>query len=45
MCHVRGVKKANAERVTSAVTALFRRNPTTRSEFLEHIRRPITQEF
>ena len=42
---IRGVKKANTKMITSAVTGLFRRNPKTRSEFLEHIRRPIAQEF
>src|SRR3990172_2775941 len=42
---IRGVKKANTKMVTSAVTGLFRRNSKTRSEFLEHIRRPIAQEF
>ena len=42
---IRGVKKANTKMITSAVTGLFRRNSKTRSEFLEHIRRPIAQEF
>src|SRR5574341_229 len=42
---VRGVKKADARMVTSAMCGIFRRNPKTRSEFLEHIHRPIGKDF
>lgn len=40
MCSImRGVKKANASMVTSAVSGSFKDDPKTRSEFLEHISR------
>jgi GTP cyclohydrolase I len=40
MCSMmRGVKKANASMVTSAVRGIFRTDPKTRSEFMEHIGR------
>jgi GTP cyclohydrolase I len=40
MCSaMRGVKKANARMVTSAMLGTFKENPTTRSEFFEHIGR------
>jgi GTP cyclohydrolase I len=40
MCSMmRGVKKANASMVTSAVRGLFRSDPKTRGEFMEHIGR------
>lgn len=40
MCSVmRGVKKANAQMVTSTVRGLFRRNSKTRAEFMEHLSR------
>ncbi len=40
MCSMmRGVKKANASMVTSAVSGAFRNDPKTRSEFMEHISR------
>lgn len=42
---MRGVKKANARMVTSAMCGAFKENPKTRAEFLENIRRPISQEF
>ena len=42
---MRGVKKADARMVTSAMGGIFRRNSKTRAEFLEHIHRPIGQEF
>jgi GTP cyclohydrolase I len=42
---IRGVKKANARMVTSAMCGIFRRDPRTRTEFLEHIHRPIAPEF
>jgi len=34
---MRGVKKANARMVTSAMLGTFKENATTRSEFFEHI--------
>jgi GTP cyclohydrolase I len=38
MCSVmRGVKKANAEMVTSAMRGIFRNDPKTRAEFMGHI--------
>jgi len=36
---MRGVKKANARMVTSAMLGTFRENPTTRAEFFGHIGR------
>lgn len=40
MCSMmRGVKKANASLVTSALTGTFKSDPRTRSEFMEHIGR------
>jgi GTP cyclohydrolase I len=42
---MRGVKKANARMVTSAMCGAFKENPKTRTEFLEHIHRPISPEF
>jgi GTP cyclohydrolase I len=40
MCSMmRGVKKANASMVTSALTGIFKSDPRTRSEFMEHIGR------
>lgn len=40
MCSMmRGVKKANASMVTSAVRGLFRSDPKTRAEFMEHVGR------
>ena len=42
---MRGVKKAEARMVTSAMSGIFRKNPKTRAEFLEHIHRPIDREF
>lgn len=42
MCSfMRGVRKADAHMVTSAMCGIFRRNSKTRAEFLEHIHRPI----
>lgn len=41
---MRGVKKAEARMVTSAMCGIFRRNPKTRAEFLEHIHRPIAKD-
>lgn len=46
LCSVmRGVKKANARMVTSAMCGVFKTDPKTRTEFLEHIHRPITKEL
>jgi len=42
---MRGVKKADARMVTSAMRGLFRSNPATRAEFLEHIYRPAVKGF
>jgi GTP cyclohydrolase I len=40
MCMMmRGVKKANASMVTSAVLGTFKEDPKTRSEFMEHLGR------
>ena len=40
MCMMmRGVKKANASMITSSVLGIFRKDPKTRSEFMEHIGR------
>lgn len=36
---LRGVKKSQARMVTSAMTGAFKRNPKTRAEFMDHIRR------
>lgn len=36
---MRGVKKANAVMVTSALCGSFKENPKTRQEFLEHVER------
>lgn len=39
MCSMmRGIKKANASMVTSAVLGTFKSDPKTRAEFMEHIR-------
>ncbi len=42
---MRGVKKAEARMVTSAMCGIFKENPKTRAEFLEHIHRPMAKEF
>ena len=40
MCSMmRGVKKDNARMVTAAMLGIFRKDPRTRSEFLDHIER------
>jgi GTP cyclohydrolase I len=36
---MRGVKKANASMVTSAVLGSFKDDPKTRAEFMDHIGR------
>jgi GTP cyclohydrolase I len=46
MCSfMRGVRKADAKMVTSAMCGIFKENSKTRSEFLEHIHRPISRDF
>lgn len=46
MCtFMRGVRKADARMVTSAMCGIFKENPKTRSEFLEHIRRPAGKDY
>jgi GTP cyclohydrolase I len=37
---MRGVKKANAVMVTSALSGIFRKSSKTRQEFLDHVSRP-----
>jgi GTP cyclohydrolase I len=42
MCSImRGVKKANATMVTSALLGVFRENSKTRAEFIEHVGRRV----
>jgi len=36
---MRGVKKANARMVSSAMLGSFKKNPATRNEFFDHIGR------
>jgi len=46
MCSVmRGVKKANASMVTSAMRGVFRDDPKTRAEFMAHVGRARAQEM
>ena len=46
MCSmIRGVEKAEARMVTSAMVGVFKRDPRTRGEFMQHIYRPPTKEF
>jgi len=46
LCSVmRGVKKASARMVTSAMCGVFKTDSKTRTEFLEHIHRPIAKEL
>ncbi len=42
---MRGVKKADAHMVTSAMRGIFRSNPSTRAEFMEHLNRPMKKEL
>ncbi|MDW8327893.1 MAG: GTP cyclohydrolase I FolE [Anaerolineales bacterium] len=42
---MRGVKKADARMVTSAMRGLFRSNAATRAEFMAHLNRPAVKEF
>lgn len=39
---MRGVKKPNATMITSAVRGVFRDNPSTRDEFMSHVRQRST---
>ena len=40
MCSMmRGIKKANASMITSAMLGIFKENSKTRAEFMEHIGR------
>jgi GTP cyclohydrolase I len=42
MCAMmRGVKKANARMITSAMQGVFRDDEKTRAEFLEHVERSL----
>ena len=34
---MRGVKKANAKMITSAMRGVFRSDPSTRAEFMGHV--------
>jgi GTP cyclohydrolase I len=46
MCSMmRGVKKADARMVTSAMRGLFRKNAATRAEFMQHIQRPVGKGY
>jgi GTP cyclohydrolase I len=42
---MRGVKKADARMVTSAMRGIFRRSAATRAEFIDHINRPAVIGF
>jgi GTP cyclohydrolase I len=42
---MRGVKKAEAHMVTSAMRGIFRSNPATRAEFMAHLNRPLKKEL
>jgi GTP cyclohydrolase IA len=45
MCaSIRGVKKADARMLTSAMTGVFKRNSKTRAEFMDHIGRATREE-
>ena len=45
MCaSMRGVRKADARMVTSAMCGVFKRDARTRNEFMEHINRPIHKD-
>jgi GTP cyclohydrolase I len=46
MCTMmRGVKKADARMVTAAMRGIFRHNPATRAEFMDHIHHPANKEY
>jgi GTP cyclohydrolase I len=42
---IRGVRKPQSRMVTSAMVGVFKRDPRTRGEFMEHIRRPVAKEL
>jgi GTP cyclohydrolase I len=42
---IRGVRKPQSRMVTSAMVGVFKRDPRTRGEFMEHIGRTITKEL
>ena len=42
---IRGVRKPQSRMVTSAMVGVFKRDPRTRGEFMEHIHSPITKEL
>jgi GTP cyclohydrolase I len=46
MCaSMRGVKKSQARMVTSAMCGAFKHDPRTRSEFMNHIGRPLPEDL
>lgn len=42
---IRGVKKSQARMVTSAMCGVFKRDPRTRAEFMQHINRALAEEL
>jgi GTP cyclohydrolase I len=42
---IRGVKKSQARMVTSAMCGVFKRDPRTRGEFMQHINRTLAEEL
>jgi GTP cyclohydrolase IA len=40
-----GVKKSQVRMVSSAMTGVFKSNPKTRAEFMEHVRRGQPEEM
>ncbi|MCC6192387.1 MAG: GTP cyclohydrolase I FolE [Anaerolineales bacterium] len=42
---IRGVKKPEARMVTSAMRGVFKRDPRTRAEFMQHISRTLAEEM
>jgi GTP cyclohydrolase I len=46
MCSsIRGVKKSQARMVTSSMCGVFKRDPRTRAEFMQHLNRPLAEDF
>ncbi len=46
MCSmIRGVKKADARMISSAMRGVFRHNLATRTEFMDHIQRPAAKDM
>jgi len=46
MCSsIRGVRKSQARMVTSAMCGVFKRDQRTRAEFMQHLNRPLTEDF